>query len=390
MKRTAHSPVQRRVHIAGSASTKTSFDLLGLAHDVVVNVVRGVLERGSGLVLAAGKEPRREDATDARGAVVFDWTALEAAHAAIASGGSAWKFKDQPPIILVMSEKAENDIPATRRTLWQDLLRSGAVAVHYIQAGSRAAALIRERQARLGDLLVVLGGGSGVEHLAELYTEARRSVIPIDLPLGASRADGLGGASRLAQLARAEPERFLQFRSEHYAIAGTLLARLSARNANSQAAEIAASVLAILDAVEHPKVFYARLLNAAHADFANVETFFREVVDPEVATFGYARIEMGTDASNRGFMNVEIFESLHYASAVVVDVTGLRPNCFIELGYALGREHRIIVTAQEGTVLPFDEQAIPTHFWSHSRIVSEQREQFRTFWTKNIDRDPLV
>jgi len=146
----------------------------------------------------------------------------------------------------------------------------------------------------------------------------------------------------------------------------------------------------MLAAVERPNVFYVRLLNATHADFPNVETFFREVVDPVVADLGYERIEMGIDASRRGFMNVEIFESLHYAAAVVVDVTGLRANCFIELGYALGREHRTIVLAQDGTTLPFDEQAIPTHFWTVSGSADEQREKLRTFWTKNIDRDPLV
>ena len=131
------------------------------------------------------------------------------------------------------------------------------------------------------------------------------------------------------------------------------------------------------------------LLNAAHPDFPNVETFFRQVVDPVVVDLGYERIEMGTDDSRRGFMNVEIFESLHYAAAIVVDVTGLRPNCFIELGYALGREHRTIVSAQDGTVLPFDEQAIPTHLWGVGSL-DEQRGKLRTFWAKNIDRDPLV
>jgi hypothetical protein len=352
-------------------------------------VVRGVLERGGGLVLGAGKEPRREDASDGRGALVFDWTALEVAHTTIESARSAWKASNQPPILIVTSEKAEADIPAARRTLWQELLRSGAMGLHYIQAGSRAAALVRERQARFGDVLVILGGGSGVEHLADLYVSARRSVVPLDLPLGASRRDGLGGASRIAQLARAEPERFIRLRSELRARAGTFLTRLSSSNESVPAGEIAATVLEILGAVERPKVFYVRLLNAANPDFLNVETFFRQVVDSVVADLGYERVEMGTDDTKRAFMNVEIFESLHYASAVVVDVTGLRPNCFIELGYALGREHRTIVTAQEGTSLPFDEQAIPTYFWSIGSI-DEQRKRLRTFWGKNIDRDPLV
>ena len=52
------------------------------------------------------------------------------------------------------------------------------------------------------------------------------------------------------------------------------------------------------------------------------------------------RVEIGTDASDHAFMNVGIFESLHFSSMAIVDVTGERPNCFIELGYV--SEPRIV------------------------------------------------
>src|SRR5215471_6281739 len=45
-------------------------------------------------------------------------------------------------------------------------------------------------------------------------------------------------------------------------------------------------------------------------EFADVEKFFREVVDSAVQKLGCRRVEMGTDASRHGFMNVEIFETL--------------------------------------------------------------------------------
>ena len=51
------------------------------------------------------------------------------------------------------------------------------------------------------------------------------------------------------------------------------------------------------------------------------------------------RIEMGTERRDHAFIDVGIFENLHFSSVVIVDVTGERPNCFIELGYAL-REPR--------------------------------------------------
>jgi hypothetical protein len=47
------------------------------------------------------------------------------------------------------------------------------------------------------------------------------------------------------------------------------------------------------------------------------------------------RVEMGTDKNEYAFMNVAILESVHFSTVAIVDVTGERPNCFIELGYAL-------------------------------------------------------
>ena len=53
-------------------------------------------------------------------------------------------------------------------------------------------------------------------------------------------------------------------------------------------------------------------------------------------------------------MNVEIFDTIHRAGLVIVDLTGVRPNCLMELGYALGRHRRVIISARVGTPLPFD------------------------------------
>ena len=77
--------------------------------------------------------------------------------------------------------------------------------------GSRAAAFLRQRQAVFGDALVILGGGTGVEHSADMYLSRRKPVVPLDLALGASRDDGTGGAVKLAKEARAEPTQILPF-----------------------------------------------------------------------------------------------------------------------------------------------------------------------------------
>ena len=89
-------------------------------------------------------------------------------------------------------------------------------------------------------------------------------------------------------------------------------------------------------------------------------------------------------------MNEAIFDSLHYSSVVVVDLTALRNNCFMELGYALGHGNRFILTAQKGTHLPFDPFALECHVWEDSLDDGQRVTQLEEYWRRTIDRPPLV
>jgi hypothetical protein len=380
----------RRVQMAGSASAQTDARLVSYAHDLVGQLVASILGAGGGIVASVGKEPRAPGAAPDSPSLTFDWTALEATAECIRKGKVLWPSTFGLPIVLVSSEKSESEIPENRRPLYDFLLTTGRVRVEAIMAGSRAAAFLRERQAQFGDALVILGGGTGVEHSADLYLTRRRPVVPLDLALGASREDGTGGALRLAKQARAEPNRFLRFGATDAGTEGAALASIATRDGNAPSGEIASRVSGILATVARPDAFYVRLLRTDHAKFSVVESFFRDVVDPAVEEAGLSRIEMGTDRTEYAFMNVAIFESLHFSSVVIVDVTGERPNCFIELGYALRNTNRVLVTAEEGTNLPFDQQAIPCHFWKAGDPASERQKAFSEFWKKNIDRPPVV
>lgn len=381
----------RRVQIAGSASPKTDATLTRYAHDIVADTVRQIMNAGGGLVLAAGKEPRPAGARADAPSLVFDWTALEMVADCLRRGCcAAWQSKFGLPIVVTISEKAESEIPDERRPLYQELLDSGRVHLELIMAGSRSATLIRQRQANFGDALVILGGGTGVEHLADLYLARRKPVVPLDLAIGASREDGTGGASGLAKQARAEPRRFLRFSPAFVGTEGAAFAGVATRNGNTLAAEIADRTVTLLTKNARPNAFCVRLLNPAHAKFPSVESFFREVIDPVIEEAGMNRVEIGTNQSEHSFINVAIFESLHFSSLAIVDVTGERPNCFIELGYALGNGNRLLITAEDGTNLPFDQQAIPCHFWKSANPVSEQKRLFIEFWEKNIRRPPIV
>ncbi len=345
---------------------------------------------GGGIVVGLGREPRPENGDADAPSLLFDWTALETVGKCITAGFNKWPTKYGLPIVVATSEKAESEIPENRRGLYDTLLKSSLLQVESIMPGSRAAAFLRQRQATFGDALVILGGGTGVEHLADLYLERHKPVLPLDLPLGASRDDGTGGALRLSKEARSRPTRFFRFDPAFANEESAALAGIATRDGTASPTDISVGIVELLCRLARPTAFYVRLLNPDHAKFSAVESFFREVVDPVVKEAGLDRVEIGTDKSQHAFMNVAIFESLHSSSMAIVDVTGERPNCFIELGYALGIQNRVLVTAEEGTKLPFDQEMIPCHFWKPAAPAADRKKALIEFWERCINRPPIV
>ena len=372
----------RRVHIAGSISPRTLNDLADYAHVMVKIVVQEILEAGGGIVVGAGKEPLLEHGHP----VLFDWTVLETVDQCIQAGACVNHLGGSCPIIVVLSEKGEKEIPDHRKTLWHRLVQSGKVDVISIRPGVRSASMIRDKQVSYGDILLILGGGSGVEHLAENYQKTGKPVIPLDLPLGASREDGTGGSVRLNREARAEPLKFIKLQKHRAGSEGALLTAISTENGSREVSNVARGIMEIIFNLALPTVFYVRLLNSQHEAHSRVERFFRNVVDPLIEELGMTRIDLGIDRLESGFINLEIFQRLSLARVAVVDITGERPNCFIELGYALGRQIQVICTAEEGTRLPFDQQAIPCFFWNDKDDDIKRKQDLFKFWEQYIGR----
>jgi hypothetical protein len=153
---------------------------------------------------------------------------------------------------------------------------------------------------------------------------------------------------------------------------------------------LASRVLALLNDLQLPRAFCVRLLDPGHPAWDDVEDFFRTVADPVLEHAELCAVDLGRDPQERAWMNAEIFEKLHTADTVIVDLTGQRPNCFLELGYGLGRGQRTIITARKGEAMPFDTDKLPWHFWETTTDRNAERAALREHIRRFGTRAPLV
>ena len=347
----------RRVHIAGSAAPDADGPLLKAAHEFVSSLATLLVDHGFGLVFGIGGEPIGNAGLPS----TFDWTILEAI-AATPSSSPGWPPDRPGRFLVVASQRAMDRIPDSRRSIWDNCTSRPDFKLHLSPPGWRMGGVIREKQALKGDVLVAIGGGAGVEQLAKIYLDEGKRVIPLQCDLGAIVGDGNGGSSYLHGLALSETSSFFELRDGAGNSTGRLSTLRIAADCESSAVAEAARLL-IVD-LRPPRAFYVRLLREDMDEFEPVESFFRGVVDPVVIKSDFTPYEVGRHRSQSAFMNVEIFEGLHRAALIVADLTGVRPNCTMELGYALARRRRVVVTAMHGTLLPFDSDKLPTHFWN--------------------------
>jgi hypothetical protein len=172
--------------------------------------------------------------------------------------------------------------------------------------------------------------------------------------------------------------------------AANLLDLTRTQNGETSPPIVVASIVRLLEALTPPRAFYVRLLNESCREYPSVENFFRQTVDSLVMELGYEPLQMGIGKNEFAWMNQAIFDSLHHSSVAVVDLTGLRQNCFMELGYALGNKQRVIVTARKDTKIHFDAFALEALQWKKREDPKQQLDRFRTHWKRNINMPKLV
>lgn len=372
----------RRIHITGSISadsTVAATEEVARAREVVEVLVKDLLRKGASFVIPVDAEKTRLDGLP----ICFDWLIWGTIHKNL---HTCPEGAPNPLVVAVKHHKNEDQIPEQFSGVWRALRTSALVqiesAAHWNMNSKRM-----EAQARHGDILIALGGGEGVLFLANLYHDAGKPVIPLNLKLGPTNT----GALRLLEHGLSGSNTQGLFQTEGSTSAHSWLNRIE-MPARNHVADGVRDLLDLLEALVPPKAFVVRLLNPTHADYNDVQDFFDTVVQPVMeGELGYKlTVVDGNQAYDHARIDQEIFTKLHRSRVVLADITGLRPNCFLELGYALGRGLPTMVLAKVGTEHPFDIYSLSGHHWKTTGSAEDRRREFRTHWNAIKSRPPLV
>ena len=363
----------RRVHIAGSIaddSTVATTEAVDQARGLVELLVKELVGRGANFVVSVDAEPTRE--SDGR-PVCFDWLVWKTLKENLTQRPAGLSG---PFVVAVQHHKSEDQIPPEYVELWDELRDSSWVqienAAHWNMNSKRM-----EAQARFGDILVPLGGSEGVLFLANLYHDAGKPIVPLNLPLCLESA----GARRLYNFGRPSSQSRRLFQIADDGDAHAWLNRIQFLKRQSPT-DWMKTIVELLESLERPKAFAVRLLDQKHGYYEDVQDFFDTVVQPVIeGELNYRLIVVdGHQPYEYARLDQEIFAKLHRSSIVLADITGARPNCFLELGYALGRGLPTMVTAREGSSLPFDIATLSVHLWKRAGMAEERRRVFRKHW----------
>lgn len=374
----------RRVHIAGSIVEDVAVataEEVGKARELVAELVKALVRRGANFVVPVDAEPtRKADGLP----ICFDWLVWQTLRDNLVHRPAG---VPGPMVIAVQHRKTEDQIPADFVTLWDDLRSNLALvqienAAHWNMASKRM-----EAQARAGDILITLGGTEGVLFLANLYHDAGKPIIPLNLALSPEET----GARRLYNfgLSSHQTRRLFHVTGDGDSHHWLNRIRFPARQRTT---ERVGELLDLLEPLEPPRAFAVRLLNPDLPEYAAVQDFFDVVVQPVIeGELGYRLVVIdGRQAYDHARVDEEIFAKLHRSNVVLADITGARPNCFLELGYALGRGLPTMVMAQKGASLPFDITTLSGLLWATTGSAEERRQAFREHWRAIRNRPPLV
>lgn len=107
----------------------------------------------------------------------------------------------------------------------------------------------------------------------------------------------------------------------------------------------------------------------------DVKSAYEGVIEPELKNRGY-EVKNAFGLYGEGVITMQVLESISKSGLVVADLTGARPNCYLEAGYALALKKRIIFTVFKTDEIHFDLAQYRVVRWN---TESDLRKELRVW-----------
>lgn len=206
-------------------------------------------------------------------------------------------------------------------------------------------------QVRDADAVVLIGGFQGTYRAANWARIAKKPLLPFT---------AFGGAA--AKIYDQELNDF----DDKYAGLVTRLEYAELNSVKDDWDEHAAKLVALAEKIAESRSVLVVMSYSGRTDLVDAFDSFQQVC----TELGY-ECDRVSEESAADRILPEILARLEQSAFAIVDLTELRPNVFYELGYADGLKKKVVVTAKEGTELPFDVKDVPTIFWDGQRKLRD-------------------
>jgi hypothetical protein len=211
------------------------------------------------------------------------------------------------------------------------------------------------------DAVVIVGGFDGTHYAASWARLANKPLLPV-------ASFGLAAAeifeAEVSNFERRYSTRLMRDEFE------TLNRYLSDAAAQTIAA-FAKDVISLAERMIAPTDVFVVMSFAQKGHLKDAYNTFRRVC--EANRYRAFKVDNHLDGNQRIVPN--IMSAIRRSAFIIADVSDPRPNVYYELGFAQALGKRVIVTACEGTQLPFDIFDVPTLFWDCQETLENKLQE---------------
>lgn len=199
------------------------------------------------------------------------------------------------------------------------------------------------------DVVVIIGGWDGTHYAASWARLANKPLVPV-------ATFGLAAAEIFVDELSSFDRRYSsKITLDEYRCLDRLLPNWDQPTIESFATE----VISLAERLVKPSEAFVIMSFAQRGELKDVYKTFVRVC----GQFGYTAFKVDDHLDSKQRIVPSIVSSIRRSAFVIADVTDPRPNVYYELGYANALSKDIVLTAKEGTTLPFDIFDVPTLYW---------------------------